>query len=338
VIGINWRREQGLLDPLMAKVMKDMGLDTVPLYDNSSAYRVKCGAVWVKMGEFRDGPVNPERVEINDIGEITEKVRARGMQLGADFVGITKLRPIFIERGVELPHQNVIAVTYREDYEKVTDGPRAVEIQAAKAYAKVARISTKLAAYIRKMGYPALAHHNGGTNVLAIPILYQMGFGELGKHGSLINPTYGASFRPGFVTTSMPLDTEADQPHEFGVQDFCESCNLCTNNCPGDAIPDDYVITEGIKRWLTDIEKCYPISRFSDSYCHLCVDVCPYNAPLHKETYKAFLKERKAGGYKTPKPFEPMESTDEQKAMARKVFVGNPADVAGGGSDAAESD
>jgi hypothetical protein len=35
--------------------------------------------------------------------------------------------------------------------------------------------------------------------VQALPIFYQVGFGELGRHGSLINEKYGASFRPGFA-------------------------------------------------------------------------------------------------------------------------------------------
>lgn len=322
MIGISWRRKQGLSDPLMGKVMRDMGLNSVPLYDNASPKRIKYGQVCRTMGKFRDGPVNPNRVEVKDIREITEKVKARARQLGAQLVGITKLRPIFIDRGVELSHENVIAVIYSEDYEKVIEGPRAVETETHKAYAMVARISTKLAAYIRKLGYSALAHHNGGTNVQAIPILYHAGFGELGKHGSLINPTYGASFRPGFVTTNLPL--EADRPYEFGVQNFCESCNLCINNCPGDAIPNEYIITEGLKRWLTDVEKCYPLSRFSDTYCHLCVDVCPYNAPLHKQTYKAFMKGRKAEGYKTPKRSEPIALTEQQKKVAQRVFGGDP--------------
>ena len=153
--------------------------------------------------------------------------------------------------------------------------------------------------YVRTLGYPARAHHNGGSEVQAIPIFYQVGFGELGRHGSLINEKYGASFRPGFVTTDLPL--VEDQPREFGVQDVCMNCNVCQFNCPGDAIPQDHVVTHGIKRWLIDLEKCYPYSRLRDEYCHLCVDVCPYNVKSHPGTYKAFMKERKQVGYKTPK-------------------------------------
>jgi epoxyqueuosine reductase len=198
-------------------------------------------------------------------------------------------------------HEFVIACCVAEDYEKVIYGPDAVEEEAMRTYAKCTEIATALAAYIRQMGYPAIAHHNGASEVQAIPIFYQVGFGELGRHGSLINEEFGASFRPGFVTTDLPL--VEDQPREFGVQDFCMHCNVCQRNCPGDAIPQDHVMTHGIKRWLIDLEKCYPYSRLRDEYCHLCVDVCPYIVKSHPKTYKALMKERKQVGYKTPKTY-----------------------------------
>lgn len=300
MIGITKRREQGLADPLLVEVMKKRGFDKVPLYENSSPERTKYSQEIKKMGQVRDGPVGPRRVRVDDPRAMTQEIKARARWWGADLVGVAKLQPIFIDLGVDLPYENIIAIGVHEDYEKVIEGTRAVENEAHRAYYRVALIATKLAAHIREeLGYAALAHHNGGTNIQAIPAMYHAGFGELGKHGSLIHPTYGASFRPSFVTTDLPL--EADRPYEFGVPNYCQSCRLCMNHCPGDAIPKEYIFTEGIKRWLTDVEKCYPYSRLRKEYCHLCVDVCPYNASLHKETYKAFMRERKKAGYKTAK-------------------------------------
>ncbi|MEE9146440.1 MAG: 4Fe-4S dicluster domain-containing protein [Candidatus Tectomicrobia bacterium] len=93
---------------------------------------------------------------------------------------------------------------------------------------------------------------------------------------------------------------------QIGIQDYCLTCNLCINNCPGEAIPEAFIVTDGHRRWLTDMEKCYPYSRLRQDYCHLCVDVCPY---IHKENgveatktvYKAFMQGRKQAGYRTPK-------------------------------------
>jgi len=297
--GITPRREQGVADPVLAEMVHEMGLKEAPHYaavkPTIQAYRRR----WVELAPYREGTVNPKRVEVSDPVEITRQIKAKAAELGADLVGVCRLKPHMIDLGEDVPHEFVIACCVAEDYEKVMQGADAVEEEAMRTYVRCTEISNELAAQIRAMGYPARAHHNGGSEVQAIPIFYEVGFGELGRHGSLINEEYGASFRPGFVTTDLPL--VEDRPREFGVQDFCMNCNVCQLNCPGDAIPQDYVVTHGIKRWLIDLEKCYPYSRLRNEYCHLCVDVCPYNVKSHSDTYRAFMKQRKQVGYKTPK-------------------------------------
>ena len=101
------------------------------------------------------------------------------------------------------------------------------------------------------------------------------------------------SFPNGMVSTSM----------QGGC--YCENCNLCRNNCPGDAIATDHILTEGIKRWRIDMEKCYPYSQLHEAYCHICVDVCPYvfkeNGDKDKRAmYTAYMKQRKEDGYRSP--------------------------------------
>lgn len=297
--GTTPRRLQGMADPVLASMVHAMGMEEVPHYASRSEQVMEYVKRWEDNAPRRDGPVNPVRISSENRSKITARIKHKARELGADLVGICRLRPSMIDLGKEVPHEYVIAACVHEDFEKVLEGPDAVEEEAMRVYAAVSDISTELAAYIRELGYSAVAHHNGAREIQAIPVFHQVGFGELGRHGSLINETYGADFRPGFVTTDLPLDE--DRPREFGVQDFCMHCNVCMQNCPGDAIPEEYVITDGIKRWLTDLEKCYPYSRLRDEYCHLCVDVCPFNAPNHRETYKAFMKERKHQGTKTPK-------------------------------------
>lgn len=299
MLGTTPRREQGMADPVLASMVHAMGLETARHYTAATskiqAYRDR----WAELAKFRDGPVNPRRARVGDPEEMARRIKAVATELGANMVGICRLQPHMIDLGEDVSHEFVIAACVAENYEKVLHGANPVEEEAMRVYAKCAELATELAAHIRDLGYPAVAHHNGASEVQAIPIFYQVGFGELGRHGSLINEKYGASFRPGFVTTDLPL--AEDSPREFGVQDFCTNCNVCMLNCPGDAIPRDSVITRGIKRWLIDLEKCYPYSRLREEYCHLCVDVCPYNVKSHPDTYKSFMKERKRVGYKTPK-------------------------------------
>ena len=303
MIGISWRRQQGLADPFLRKMLADQGLDNVPQWTREDAVRMAAHDRWMALADDRDGPVNPDRQDITDPGHVIDAIKDKALSLGASLAGCCALTPIMIDEGFDMPHRNVVSFIVEEDYANVLKGSRAIEAETYDVYVRVAEIATELAAFIRDLGYPAWAHHNGATQIQAIPTMYACGFGELGRHGSLINPTFAANFRPGFVTTNIPL--LYDSPNEFGVQDYCENCNLCRNNCPGDAIATDYILTEGIKRWRIDMEKRYPFSRLHEAYCHICVDVCPY---VHKENgdaekrsmYKAYMKQRKEDGYRSP--------------------------------------
>ena len=303
MIGTSWMREQFMGDPLFVEVLRARGIDNLnrPRHPRSVAAMKR----WEALAALRDGPVNPTRKPVTDLHAQAADIKRRARELGADDVGMTALRPEYISLGIELPHDNVIVVICKEDYARSVEGADAVEVEAMETYAKCAEISTELARYIREdLGYEATAHHNGLVQVMAIPIMHQIGFGELGKHGSLIHPELGSNFRPGSITTTLPV--AYDSPIEFGVQDYCLSCNLCSNNCPADAIPSDFIVTDGVRRWLTDIEKCYSVSRLRPEYCHLCVDVCPYIHKMNgdatkKSIYRTFMQHRKAGGYKTAK-------------------------------------
>ena len=300
MIGTTKRREQGLADPLLGQVMSEMGMDQVPLYEHESDARRDYKARIQALKPLRAGPVGPVKRHLADPVAMSERVKTKAREFGADLVGMCALSPVMIDEGFDCGFSNVIAFCHHESYDEVLKGPEAVSDEAHRAYWMVAKIATEMAVWIREeLGWDAIAHHNGGTYIQAIPVLWQCGFGELGKHGSLINPDFGASFRPSFITTDLPV--AHDEPMDFGVQDRCTVCQVCSNNCPGDAIPDEYIVDSGVKRWLTDVAKCYPYSRLRKEYCHLCVDVCPYNAPHHRADYRSFMSDRKKYGYKTPK-------------------------------------
>ncbi len=302
MIGVSWRRQQGLKDALLKRMLAERGLDNVPQWTKEGGVRMEANRRWTALVDDRDGPVAVERRDA-DAAALTADVKAKALALGADLVGCAEVTPIMVDQGFDMPHRNVISIILGEDYANVLEGSLAIEAETYTVYVRLAEIATELARYVRDLGYPAWAHHNGVTQVQAIPAMYHSGIGELGRHGSLIHPQLSANFRPSFVTTDMPL--VLDEPLEFGVQDYCEKCNLCRNNCPGDAIATDPIVTEGIKRWRIEMEKCYPYSRLHEAYCHICVDVCPY---VHKENddaekrgmYKSYMKQRKEDGYRSP--------------------------------------
>ena len=324
MIGKSWIREQGMQDALLCASLRDRDMTDVPLWQRKFPARDAMMAHWDSLTPLRDGPVKPEPADVADPQEMSDAIKKRAAELGAADTGMTALKPEFIELGIDLPHKNVIATIVYEDYAKALVGPDEVDLEAMTAYAKCADISTELARYIREeLGYPAVAHHNGSFQIQAIPVFQEVGFGELGRHGSLIHPDLGANFRPGFITTDLPV--AYDTPRNFGIQDYCSTCNLCRNNCPGDAIPDDYIMTDGVKRWLTDIEKCYPISRFRESYCHICIDVCPYiwkenGDPEKRSMFRDYMKIRKEEGYKTPKGPDTHPSTEVAEQRGHRAI------------------
>ena len=109
-----------------------------------------------------------------------------------------------------------------------------------------------------------------------IPAALACGFGELGKHGSIINRQYGSSFRLAAVTTSLPLI--ADAPDSFGADDFCTSCQVCARACPPQAIAHDKQTVRGTTKWYVDFDKCVPY--FNETYgCGICIAVCPRSRP-----------------------------------------------------------
>jgi epoxyqueuosine reductase QueG len=284
-------------------MLAERGLDNPPQWTKEGDVRMRANRRWTALADDRDGPVAGEQRAFADTAAATADVKAKARALGADLVGCAALTPVMIDQGFDMPHPNVISIVRREDYAKVLEGSRAIEAETYTVYVRLAEIATELAAYVRGLGYAAWAHHNGATQIQAIPTMYQCGFGELGRHGSLINPDLAANFRPSFVTTDLPLAHDA--PIEFGVPDYCEKCNLCRNNCPGEAIATDHIVTEGLKRWRIEMEKCYPFSRLHEAYCHICVDVCPYvhkanGDPEKRLMYKAYMKQRKEDGYRSP--------------------------------------
>ncbi|MBT7077706.1 MAG: 4Fe-4S dicluster domain-containing protein, partial [Pelagibacterales bacterium] len=113
-------------------------------------------------------------------------------------------------------------------------------------------------------------------DVLMIPAAIEAGLGQLGKHGSLINRTFGSNFRLSMVLTDLPL--EPDTPDEFGSEEFCESCQVCANACPPDAIFREKQLIRGDKKWYVDFDKCIPY--FGEHLaCGICIAVCPYTRP-----------------------------------------------------------
>ena len=237
-----------------------------------------------------DGPVSPNEHQI-DPKEASGIVKRLTLRLGAAEVGIARLNPSWVyshvgrgpERwGVEIKndHPYVIAFSVEMDYSRVQEAPSiGISEETALQYLHAQRVSIVLAHYIRSLGYPARAHISGSNyQIMLPPVAYDAGLGELGRLGYLISPRFGARVRLGAVTTEMPL--VPDEPIQFGVQDFCERCRKCAENCPPGAVSTgSKTVVRGVEKWQLDIEKCYHYWRVIGTDCGLCMKVCPFSHP-----------------------------------------------------------
>lgn len=204
---------------------------------------------------------------------------ARFVETGdCEMTGVTRLRPewVFEQQQTHLP--NVIMLAVQHDYDELSHVP---EIKGGKdvtrQYLRAALVAKKVAAWLREQGWEADAVTGPMVGkILMIPPAIECGFGELGKHGSIINPEFGSAFRLGAVLTNAPFAPTTKR--EFGIDDFCSRCRVCENACPPFAIKPDKQTVRGVEKWYVDFDSCIPF--FAEtSGCAICIAVCPWSRP-----------------------------------------------------------
>jgi NAD-dependent dihydropyrimidine dehydrogenase PreA subunit len=223
------------------------------------------------------GPTASVQRAVSDSTAMTREVKARARALGADLVGVTTMKPAYVYEGHEIPYRYAISIGVQMNRERmwnVPDDTSAGEVM--RVYARIGEIASNLSEEIRKMGWPARAYGNPNSgDLLHIPVAIDCGFGELGKHGSLISRDHGSNFRLGCVVTDLPLAVE-DAPVDIGVDDLCTRCTACVRACPVDAIHDRKQWVRGTEKWYVDFDKC--IYYFCEtSGCAICIEVCPWS-------------------------------------------------------------
>jgi ferredoxin len=236
--------------------------------------------ILTKQYGFEDGPVAKRKKELDDPIENTKSIKKMALDLGADLVGISRVRREFFFKGKELDHRFAISLAMEMDWDKIEESPgppSATEV--IRIYCMLGEVTLKLAAKIREMGYSAYGHHPRGSarnpsRLLHIPYAIESGLGELGRHGLLITKEFGPRVRLGTVTTNLPLIS--DKPIKFGAAEFCETCSVCVTECEGEAIPMEKTEIRGIEKYKVDPYKCGPYFGETDG-CSVCMKVCVFN-------------------------------------------------------------
>ncbi|MEX0282087.1 MAG: 4Fe-4S dicluster domain-containing protein [Arenibacterium sp.] len=195
-----------------------------------------------------------------------------------EMTGTTPLQSHWVFDHEEVRFRTVIMLGVQHDYNELKHVPaQRGGKDVTRQYCRAALAAKKVAAWLREEGWDADPVTGPMTGkILMIPAALECGFGELGKHGSLINPEFGSAFRLGAVLTDAPF--AATPRREFGIDDFCKNCRVCENACPPFAIAPEKAQVRGVKKWYVDFDKCIPF--FAEtSGCAICIAVCPWSRP-----------------------------------------------------------
>jgi len=235
------------------------------------------------------GDTNPVQTVFDSPATAAAAVKKMAFELGADEVGVAEIEPSDIYKNRVVNEKYAIVVGQKmlwRNFQEVPSHDSAVE--CLRIYFSLGEVVIKLADYIRSLGYACTVEHPvGDSDVMHVPLALKAGFGELGRHGSIIHPKMGPLFRLGSVITDMPLQT--DSPIDAGIAAFCDTCKACRRYCPANAIPDERSPEAGKDhlgnyRYKVDTGKCFPYFA-KHNYCSICLPVCVYH---HKEWAKDF--------------------------------------------------
>lgn len=198
--------------------------------------------------------------------------------LDMELFGITALKPEWTFQDAALDFKWVVMIGVAHDYDRMKQAPLAeAGAEVVRQYGRGTKAAKDIANWIRQRGWDAEPHAGPMAGpLLLIPPALECGFGELGRHGSIINKDYGSSFRLASVATDVPLIPTPKQTYD--VDDFCSRCQVCTNACPPDAILPEKVPVRGEAKWYVDFDKCIPF--FNENFgCGICIAVCPWSIP-----------------------------------------------------------
>jgi reductive dehalogenase len=234
------------------------------------------------------GDPAPARVPVHDPRGNADLLKATLHYLGADLAGVSRA-PDWVwyshrQDGTEMPVAHPFAATVMidqgfETMEGASGDDWISSAQSMRTYMRAGLVCGVVAEHLRRLGYSATAHSAADSDVIQTPLVLLAGLGEVSRIGeTILNPFLGPRSKTGVLTTDFPL--EPDLPIDFGLQNFCASCNKCARECPSGAISaGPKVMFNGYEIWKADVEKCtrYRMTNLGGSMCGRCMKACPWN-------------------------------------------------------------
>lgn len=255
-----------------------------------------------------DTPVAPEKAELASPEETAAEIKRVARFFGADLAAVTGNDERWLytsrvdtrdmtEAPLGLPEGlgSVIVMGHQMDRDLVATYPSALAGAATgREYSHEAAVVMQVAAYIRNLGYRAVASMN--DTGLVIPFALKAGLGEYARNQMVITPEFGPRLRFSKIFTDLPL--AHDVPRPLGVRAFCDICTKCADACPVKALPfgppevggANVSAIRGVRKWTSDAEKCFSFWAKTATDCAICMRVCPFNRDFGKRSHRLWLK------------------------------------------------
>lgn len=254
-----------------------------------------------------DTPVAPVQVPVEDPAQMAAEIKRVAKFFGADLCGITAMDERWVyetrvdtrdfteaETGLPEGLGHVIVLGHQMDLPLVQTYPSALAGAATgREYSHEAAIVMQLAAFIRNMGYRAVASMN--DTGLVIPFAIKAGLGEYARNQMVITPEFGPRLRFSKIFTDLPLTHDAPRP--LGVKAVCDICTRCAEACPVKALPfgppaegGGRSAIKGVVKWTSDAEACFGYWAKLASDCAICLRVCPFNRDFTRWRNRLWLK------------------------------------------------
>jgi len=243
---------------------------------------------------IEDIPVGQQKAPIPQDPEVlTRHIKAAGYFLKADIMAACKVPGAAYyshdKQGnpIEARYENAVIIVMRKDLQAMhaSNGRDWIgDPISFQAYQHLGMAAETLANYIRRLGWEASPQYGPSFvdryDVQLPRLLLEAGIGEVSRVGIILNPYLGLGYKAAAVLTDMPI--VPDKPIDFDLQDFCQNCKICAENCPSRAISTgDKVMYNGYETWKLDTRRCasFNFTNKHGTMCNRCVKSCPWSNP-----------------------------------------------------------
>jgi len=248
------------------------------------------------MGTLKEMHISAKSIKNNpytgkktiDAGTRAE-LEAYAKSLGVAEIGYTRVNPRYIFKGFRILYRNAMVFTIEMDKTKIKGAPNMESFKEVfRTYYQVGLTVNKVADWLRERGFNAHAGPAGGGDVNYIPVAIDAGLGVAGKNGLLITRDNGPRVRLAAVYTDIEnLPFYQENPHGW-IKDYCETCNLCVEKCPVDAIyRETKTLADGGPSFIDHALCADPFS--NDNGCTLCIKYCPFSFADYDKLKEKFV-------------------------------------------------